>query len=176
MTSSSSQYEQIVQNAAKFILEDPEEFRLAMTLVKEAKRQHDIKKEKIKRQDDEFSKFRTLRPPCHQPSPLGRRLSSTTKLVETAINKSYNRDTGDFVREDIYAYIRGTEDDTRYTVGHIAQEHIDCVFDEILNRDHPFCNSISTRLIGGTTVSQVPLLDKNGREIYRVIDQIVHVV
>lgn len=164
---SSSQYEQIVQNAAKFILEDPEEFRLAMTLVKEAKRQHDLEKENINRQDAEFSKFRAFGPPC---------LSSTTILVETAINKSYNRDTGDFVREDIYAYIRYTEDDTRYTVGHIAQEHIDCVFDEILNRDHPFCNSISTRLIGGTTVSQVPLLDKNGREIYRVIDQIVHVV
>ena len=160
-----SHYERIVQNAAKYILEDPGDFHLAMTLVKEAKRQHDLEKQKIKRQDAEFSKFR---------SPTSS--SKTTKLVETAIMESYNRDTGDFVVQDIYDNIREKEDDTRYTVGYIAKEGIDSVFDEILKISRPFCVKTYTQRTSkcGTTVSHVPLLDKYGREIYRVIDQIIH--
>lgn len=158
-----SHYERIVQNAAKYILEDPEEFNLTMTLVKEAKRQHDLEKEKIKRQDAEFSKFRL---PSSWTSP-------TTKLVETAIIESYNRDTGDFVVQDIYDYIMKKEDDTQ---SYTPKEEIDSVFDEILKRSRPFCGKTYTQRTSkcGTTVSHVPLIDNYGREIYRVIDQIIH--
>lgn len=170
-----SQYERIVQNAAKYILEDPEAFRLAMTLMKEAKRQHTLEKEKIKRQDAEFSKFRL-------PSS-----SQTTKLVELAIIESYNRDTGYFVVQDIYDYIMEEEsrsnlgvqdimEETRSNIRYTAKEKIDSVFDEILKRARPFCNSISTQRTSkcGTTISHVPLVDNYGREIYRVISEIIH--
>lgn len=164
-----SQYEKIIKNAAKYIYEDPESFCLAIKLMKEAKKLHDLEKEKVKKQDAQFSQYR------QQSESVDMERHDITRLVETAIRETYDRDTGHFVMEQIYNYI--AEHPSLWTTD-IGE--IDKAFDMIMNCDTrpgpALCHKLSVFCPSKDRRTQygVPYLDDSCRQLFKVIDEILH--